>query len=62
MVSNDTSSYIMEEKACQSYFDQTVRQGSDGKFIIKLLSKIEVKEIGNSYSTRAMVSFFGKTI
>jgi len=42
----------MEEiKACQSYFNKTVRRGSDGKFIVKLPFKNEVQKIGNFYST-----------
>ncbi|XP_060861787.1 uncharacterized protein LOC132938793 [Metopolophium dirhodum] len=48
-VSNDKNNYTMEEKACQAYFNQTVRQGVDGKFIVKLPFKTEIKEIGNSY-------------
>jgi len=56
-LSNDTNNYTMEEKACQSYFNKTVRRGSDGKFIVKLPFKNEVKEIGNSYPT-ALRRFF----
>lgn len=48
-LSNDTNNYTMEEKACQSYFNKTVRRDSDGKFIVKLPFKNDVKEIGNSY-------------
>jgi hypothetical protein len=50
-LSDDTHNYTMEEKACQSYFNKTIRRGSDGKFIVKLPFKNEVKEIGNSYPT-----------
>jgi len=47
----------MEEKACQSYFNQTDRQGVDGKFIVKLPFKTEIKELGNFYSA-ALRRFF----
>ncbi|KAF0751198.1 Uncharacterized protein FWK35_00016915, partial [Aphis craccivora] len=57
-VSNNKNNYTMEEKACQAYFNQTVRQGVDGKFIVKLPFKIEIKELGNSYPAALRRFFF----